>query len=207
VGVVLFGLSVLPSAALGKPLSDSVSSTLNLKTEPGLIEIIGQQNLSRRFGLLAGYQREVFLNSTYSGWKFGSNWLLARILSDSWISNAILSFGLSGMESASHGQMAVWAGGDLDWETRHFMVALAGTMMKGTQMPQLNTGQIRLAYSPLVAEMNSIQPWFLLSALSRSGAGGLLYFAVLRLVNTNWWLEIGNSLSTQDKLLNFSIAL
>ena len=205
--LVMAILGMMTAVAEAKPLTDAVSGALTFESRPGMIDVSGQQNLSPRFGLLAGYIREDYQSDFYSGWKFASNFLLFRILSENWQSSSVLSLGLSGVKGPVHDHSAVWGRLSTDWESRKVLVGLSGDAQRGNRMPSIDELQFRLGYSPIAPEMNTVQPWFLLSRLSRSGTGGAKVFTILRLVSGNWWLELGSSLSSQDRILSFSIAL
>lgn len=172
-----------------------------------MIEAYGQQNLTRSFGLLAGYQSETYNDLKYSGWRFGSNWLVGRILGKNWRSDFLLSLGLGGLQGPSHSHSTAWAKFEAEWETRNVLIGARVGDQRGTRMSPIHEIQGRVGYSPLVPEMNSIQPWFVFSSLSRSGTGNTKFFAILRLLNENWWLELGTALNSTDKILRFAVAL
>lgn len=209
--LILF-LSVLSPIAIAtlahaKPLSDGISGSLGLVSEPGHLDLEGQQNFHPRFGLLAGYSRETYLSSNYSGWKLGGNFLLGRILSENWQASSVFTVGLAGMQADDHGHSAVWGRLNLDWENRRVLFGLLGETQRGLRMPGIDELQIRSGYSPLVSELNNIQPWFVISWYTRSGTGPAKVLAILRLLGGRWWVELGSSLSSTDRVLNFSISL
>lgn len=207
IAALLFGQALFLPFAFGAPLTDGVSSVLEARKEPGLIELVGQENFTSHFGLMAGYTRESYTDSIYSGWELGSNWLLLRILSDDWKSSVVVSLGLSGLQGEEHGHLAVWSRVDLDWESRQFLVALFSEFQRGSLMPGIDTGQVQVGYSPMIADTGSIQSWFLVAYFARSGIGEPRVLAVFRLVSSSWRLEVGTSLSSPEPILNFAIAL
>lgn len=190
-----------------KALTDGVSSSLYSAVGPGNMAFGGQQNLTPRVGLSAAYDRIDYNQTIYSGWRFGSNWLLAKFLATDWRANAILSFGLSGMQGPQHGHSGIWMRSDLDWENRHVLFAVSGEDARGSRMPRIATAEARAGYSPFPAKMDSIQPWIVASVVTRSGTGEPKYFSILRLLHENWFLELGVALNSQDKLLNLAVAL
>ena len=216
-----FALNAVTSAtAWAKPLTDGVSGSANFDAAPGLILLSGQQNLAPRFGLVAGYQRESFLQgsveplgersaeNTYSGWMFGTNALVAKILGENWRASSVASFGLGGMKGPVHDHSTAWAKLGADIETRHVLFDAFVEAQRGTAgMPAINALEVRTGYSPTEPDLNSVQPWFLIAWRSRTGTGDSRVFAMLRLLSGKWWLELGASLTNSDKLLSFSVAL
>lgn len=195
------------AVAHARPLTDGTSSTLNAVAAPGITEAFAQQNLHPRFGVLAGFERLTYLERRYSGWKFGGNWLFARYLGERSRANAVLGMGLSGMQGEGHGHSGVYERIDLDWENRRWLVTASGLSQAGNQMSWIGELQARVGYSPVAAEMNTLQPWFLLGLFSRSGTGVPRYLALLRLMQDSWWTELGTALNESNLFLSFSVAL
>lgn len=195
------------ASAFAKPLTDGVSSSLNVGVKSGEWEASAQENLVPYSALSLGFRREFYDELSYYGWALGSDWRLAQWLTHDGRALLIGGVGLTGLQGEGHGHFAWWARASAEWESRRVMVGASAERQRGAAMPGIDEGQVRFGYALTAPKMDGVQPWLVANFLSRSGTGAAQWQALVRLLAANWWLEAGFAVNSGFPTIGAAIAL